>query len=334
MIKRNTTIDLSKYIASILIIAIHLNLFAEVNSILNFVTVDIVCRTAVPFFAMCTGYFMMGRLDKNEGSKAVVWRHWKKIFVIYILWACIYLIYSVPKWIEIKWFSVNAFVDYGIAAIISSPYYHMWYLLSVLYAIPLLALCLKCVNKKHLKWIVIVFWAVKVLSYGYYQWMPSSIINIFSLLEKFSGIRDGIFCIFPLMLLGSCVYYEKAHKNIYIYIIGFLISFSLLIIEASTLRHFGQNAVSYIIFTLPTSYFLFNLILRIKISIKSQICVILGMASLFIYLVHPIIIDFVKMLVDNSILCFALTTIIATILGVIYAIIVMNLKTRRRETIS
>lgn len=334
MLKRNRTIDLSKYIASVLIIAIHSKLFAEINSTLNFVTVDIVCRLAVPFFAMCTGYFMAGRFEnKNEGSKVFVWRHWKKIFVIYIIWTFIYLIRLVPEWIEIKWFSVNAFVDYGIATIISRPYYHMWYLLSVLYAIPMLALCLKYVNKKYLKWVVIVFWAVKVLSYGYYQWMPSSIINIFSLLEIFSGIRDGIFCIFPLMLLGSCVYYEKMHKNKF-YIIGFVISFFLLIIEAFTLRHFGQNAVSFIIFTLPTSYFLFNLVLRIKISIKTQTCMILGMASLFIYLVHPLIVEFIKMLVNNSILCFALTTIIATILGVIYAIIMIHLKTRRKETTS
>lgn len=333
MLKRNRTIDLSKYIASVLIIAIHSKLFAEINSTLNFVTVDIVCRLAVPFFAMCTGYFMAGRLENiNEDDKDFVWRHWKKIFIIYIIWTFVYLIRLVPEWIEIKWFSVHAFVDYGIAAIISRPYYHMWYLLSVLYAIPMLALCLKYVKKKHLKWIVIAFWAVKVLSYGYYQWMPSSIINIFSLLEKFSGIRDGIFCIFPLMLLGSYVYYENVHKYKF-YIIGFVISFILLIIEAFTLRYFGQNAVSFIIFTLPTSYFLFNLVLRINISIKPQTCVILGMASLFIYLVHPLIVELTNMLVNNSFLCFALTAIIATILGVLYTIIKMHLKTRHKETV-
>lgn len=334
MFTRNKTIDLMKYVASVLIIAIHTKLFFEINSILNFITVDIVCRFAVPFFAICSGYFMTRKFEnKLENSKDFFWNHWKKLFVIYIVWALIYLIRSIPKWIEINWFSINAFIDYGIATVITKPYYHMWYLLSALYAIPIFVLCLKCVKKTNLKWIVIILWSVKVLSYGYYQWMPPSIINIFNFMEKFSGIRDGIFCIFPLMLLGSCVYYEKERKNKF-YKIGFVISFFLLVLEAVILRHFGQTAVSFIIFTLPTSYFLFNLVLSIKIPIQTQTCAILGMASLFIYLVHPLIVEFIKMLINNSILCFALTTIIATILGVIYTIIMMFLKTRRKETTS
>lgn len=332
MIMRNKTIDLLKYMASILIIAIHTKLFFEINSILNFVTVDIVCRLAVPFFAICSGYFMTRRFEnKHEDSKDFFWNHWKKLFVIYIVWTFIYLIRLIPEWLEINWFSINAFVDYGIATVISKPYYHMWYLLSTLYAIPIFALCLKYVKKNNFKWLIIILWAVKVLSYGYYKWMPSSIINIFCLMEKISGIRDGIFCIFPLMLLGSCVYYEKEHKNSF-YILGFVISFLLLILEAFTLRHFGQKAVSFIIFTLATSYFLFSLILRLKIAIKSQACVILGRASLFIYLVHPLIIELMEMLVNNSVFCFVLTTIIATVLGVIYAIIMRHLQTKKNRT--
>ena len=42
MYRKNKTIDLAKYIASILIIAIHSKQFAEINSVLNFVTKDIV----------------------------------------------------------------------------------------------------------------------------------------------------------------------------------------------------------------------------------------------------------------------------------------------------
>ena len=333
MFTRNRIIDLLKYMASILIIAIHTNLFFEINSILNFVTVDIVCRLAVPFFAICSGYFMARKLEnKHEDSKDFFWNHWKKLFVIYIIWTIIYLIRLIPEWIEFNWFSVNAFVDYGIATVISKPYYHMWYLLSILYAIPIFALCVKYVKKNHFKWLIIILWAVKVLSYGYNKWMPSSIINIFCLMEKFSGIRDGIFCILPLMLLGSYVYYEKEHKNSF-YIFGVVISFLLLILEAFTLRHFGQEAVSFIVFTLVITYFLFNVILRLKISIKSQACVILGRASLFIYLVHPLIIELMEKIVNNSVCFFILTTIIATVLGVIYAIIMIHLQAKKNRTL-
>ena len=180
MATRNKTIDLFKYMASILIIAIHTKLFFEINSILNFVTVDIVCRLAVPFFAICSGYFMTRKFEnKHENSKDFFCKHWKKLFVIYIVWTFIYLIRLIPEWIEINWFSINAFVDYGIATVISKPYYHMWYLLSTLYAIPIFALCLKYVKKNNFKWLIIILWVVKVLSYGFGTPPAVQIISLF-----------------------------------------------------------------------------------------------------------------------------------------------------------
>lgn len=331
MLKRNKTIDLSKYIASVLIIAIHSKLFTDVNNTLSFVTIDIICRFAVPFFAICTGYFMTEKCDNKgyEENKHFFWKHWKKLIIIYIVWTIIYLLGSIPKWIEIGWFSLNAFVDYGISAILTKPYYHMWYLLSVLYALPLLAFCLKYVKKEYFKWIAVVLWTIKVLSYAYCRWLPIPFQDAFNLMEKFSGIRDGLFCILPLMLLGACIYYEKKRKRKF-YLLGFIIFLILLILEAFILKYMGQDAVSFVIFTFPTSYFLFNSIMKLKIPLNAKICFTLSGASLFIYLVHPLIVDFVKTLIKSSVLCFIVTTIIATALGVIYMIITGCFKKRKK----
>lgn len=47
---RNTTVDFFKYIASLLVVASHTSLFEDISYSLYFVTVQVICRLAVPFF--------------------------------------------------------------------------------------------------------------------------------------------------------------------------------------------------------------------------------------------------------------------------------------------
>ena len=62
--RRDNNIDLVKFIASLFIIGIHTNLFIEVSDFLNFAVVHVIFRLAVPFFAVCSGYY----LSKSEGD--------------------------------------------------------------------------------------------------------------------------------------------------------------------------------------------------------------------------------------------------------------------------
>ena len=79
---RNYTVDLFKFISSILIIGIHTNLFVDINDTLNFAVVDIICRLAVPFFAVCSGYFLSKSLAKNEfRAKPIKKQEWKMIIL-------------------------------------------------------------------------------------------------------------------------------------------------------------------------------------------------------------------------------------------------------------
>lgn len=73
--ERNKYIDFVKYVASILIIAIHTSLFKDYNEILYFAFVNVICRLAVPFFAISTGYFMTRKFDLAKGKKD------KKVFL-------------------------------------------------------------------------------------------------------------------------------------------------------------------------------------------------------------------------------------------------------------
>ena len=103
---RNATVDISKYIAAMMVIAIHTSVLSDVNNTLYFIVVHIICRMAVPFFAICSGYFIGMRCEfqdkmlcTKENKNIFRWQ-WKKIAVMYTVLTVIYLIYSIPAWIN------------------------------------------------------------------------------------------------------------------------------------------------------------------------------------------------------------------------------------------
>ena len=53
---RDNLIDIAKFIASILVIAIHTGVFSETNMVVW--QFDLIARLAVPFFVVCTGYYL------------------------------------------------------------------------------------------------------------------------------------------------------------------------------------------------------------------------------------------------------------------------------------
>ena len=91
--------------------------------------------------------------------------HWKKMIIIYFIWTAVYLIRLIPGW-----FSMYAFIDYAIATLFSGSYYHLWYILSVIYAISLFIVCLKKLDKKYymLVYYILVYYILVYYILVYY----------------------------------------------------------------------------------------------------------------------------------------------------------------------
>ena len=324
---RNYTIDLFKFISSILIIGIHTNLFVDINDTLNFAFVDIVCRLAVPFFAVCSGYFLSKSLAKNEfRAKPIKKQEWKMI-KLYALWTLLYLLYSIPTWIKTGWMSFGAFKDYAVATITQGSHYHLWYLISLIYALPLFYLCVRFIkNRKLLLVIMILLYIIKAFSYGYSQWLPVFMQSAFRMGNRFSALFDAVFLLLPLLLLGFFISQKKI--SLKFSLIGFIVSFSLLTVEAFTLKEFGQESVSFIFLTLPTAYLLFSLISQMNWNLNGKVCTLLGSASLIIYCFHPMIVELFIDIVPSSIILFLGMAIISVLLS----LMLMFIKARIKKT--
>lgn len=104
MVSRNNTIDFAKFIAALLVVAIHTALFRDVNQTLYIVFNLVVCRLGVPFFAICTGYYLCKKTKNSQ--RFLIWKQEWKLVKIYALWTVLYFLFLIPNWIDIGYLSI------------------------------------------------------------------------------------------------------------------------------------------------------------------------------------------------------------------------------------
>lgn len=327
---RNPTIDAAKYVASLLVVAIHTALFSDVNDTLYFLTVNVICRMAVPFFGICTGFFLSRRLSAAKSIRPAVLQ-WKRLALVYAVWTVVYLVYSVPAWLETGWFSFHAFIDYGIGALTRGAHYHLWYLLGVLYALPIFCVLIKTLPESTLKRLTFLLWGINVLSYAYIPefcsiHLPDSVVA--GLLRSVIG---NVLCILPLMLSGHLIDYavNDPGRTPSIGRKKALLFPLLLIVEACFLRAYGQQAVSFIFFTLPTACLLFAALFMSRGSVKPPLAEKLGGMSVFIYCLHPMIAELSDTYIPYSIPHFLFTAGVSSALAAVFWHIKKNLSGKK-----
>lgn len=312
--KRNTTIDLAKYIGSLLIIGIHTNLCADLNETVGFVIVDIICRLAVPFFVVSTGYFLVAQSDEDQRENITqLRRQGAKLIKLYFIWTILYLIFSIPLWIRNDWFSPWAFVDYAIGSVKNGSYYHLWYILSLIYAMPIIYILLPALKRNYLIPISVGLYAIMLLFYSYNWCLPERCVSLVNWLSYSFPLTAGVFLMVPLLLLGIRIRIGSI-LPIKMVIVGLAISFCGLCAESFWLRGNGHTKVSYIIFSYLTAFFLFQLLLNIPTDRK--LFTKLARISVFVYCVHPMLIEILRNYVKSSITLYLGTALLSSLIGV------------------
>ena len=325
---RNSTIDLAKCIAAFMVIALHTMRTFGTDSNYGFFIINVVCRMAVPFFAICTGYFLGETYEQAEGDRrkkilASVVKQLKKLIILYCIWSLIYMIYSIPMWVSMGWFSAHAFLDYCIGAVKLGSHYHLWYILSLIYALPIYYLCETHLRKKQLLYLSIALWLVKAVNYGYKVFLPEPVTQVFGIMDKFPGFTDAIFCILPLLILGTLIREGRKGKTEF-YAFGFVFSFLLLCSEAFLLKSRGQLAASYIFSTYPTAYFLFQLILCTHIPISQNLSMKMSSISLLVYCIHPMFGEITDALLTSNTLHYLVTAVASAGVSLLFLKIVQH----------
>ncbi len=129
-------LDKWKWIAAILVVAIHTSPLESINELADFILTREFARIAVPLFFMITGYFGL-----NQDS---ILPNLKKLAYLYLGVTVLYLPVLIYKYVPIQGMDVGKIIT-GIlkAVFFDGTYYHLWYIPAVMEGLVLVYLLLK-----------------------------------------------------------------------------------------------------------------------------------------------------------------------------------------------
>lgn len=334
------SVDLFKFIAALLVITLHCSPLQSFDENINLFYVSTIPRLAVPFFFACSSYFFFSGLTyKNnklincKENRGKLYKYIKRLCLLYIMWSIIYLFYQIPEWYSIGWLSVNAFIDYALSFFLIGSYYHLWYILSLIYATIIGYVLLSNVKSKAVVMLSAVLYIVGLLTFSY-NWIDVSAIQMLnSVTEPLKILWDSLTRALPLMMFGFYAGNNRFRFSLKLNVLLFFASLVGLCLELFVLfKHTTNNGnYSYLFFTPICEILLINLVLKLKIDGNKKYFLLARNLSTILYCLHPLIRNLLYLLPNfenvNSIIRYSLVVLIS--LGVSVVLIEASKKFKK-----
>lgn len=235
-------IDIAKFLCAILVFIIHVPLFhGELSGLLLAITFGLqhyVCRLAVPFYFVCSGYFLYRKMSFHNPDTDRMKNYCFKILRLIGTWNILLFI----GWTE-----------------------HLWYLEATVISVLLLGLFLRFQLKYSRIWLLAcLLYLVGLLGDSYYG-LAAPLRNIAFFKGLFEGYeftfgttRNGVFMGFIFVLLGASLSQREFKIKPFIAALGFAGSMLCLFAEVCVLKYFDiPKSYNMYLFLLPAVYFLF-----------------------------------------------------------------------------
>lgn len=329
-------IDYFRFIAALLIVAIHTSPLSSFSETGNFIFTRIVSRVAVPFFFMTSGFFLISRYTCNaEKLGAFI----KKTTLIYGVAILLYIPINVYN----GYFKMDNLLSNIIKDIVfDGTLYHLWYLPAAIVGAVIAWYLVKQWAYRKAFAVTLVLYIVGLFGDSYYGIAENipSLNSFYHLIFQVSDYtRNGIFFAPIFFVLGGYISDNKDKLSFKKSIIGFTTCFSLMFAEALTLHRFElQRHDSMYVFLLPSICFLFYFLMHFKGKNRAQLRTI----SLIIYIIHPFVIVLIRLfakithlqnaLVENSLIHYLLVCIISAGLGLALTAIWNIYKPKKHNT--
>ena len=335
MTGRYNSIDLFKFIMAFAVVAIHTHPLEDCTNRSMLAAYDSVVSMAVPFFFLASGFLLARKMrwpyfDNRENAERLV-RYLKRIIGMYLTWTVVYL----P--LALYHFKTSGNSPGGAAFLylrgflfIGEQYnsWHLWYLLSSIYALLVVYILLFTFKKSSTKALLLLSIIASVFSVGL-SVLATCEGNMPFMLQRIRTLVSYTICngrILTGMIyipIGMILAHRKipAAVNVPVLIIGYSASF---FINSSVLSHY---------LLILTSIAFFGVIEEIRIR-NNSVYPRLGRMSKTIYLTHMYIWTFYYTIVygkpSYGIDCFLVTSV-AAILICVLAEYVKNKKTLQSQ---
>ena len=314
-------IDYFRFIAALLIVAIHTSPLSSFSETGNFIFTRIVSRVSVPFFFMTSGFFLISRYTCNaEKLEAFI----KKTTLIYGVAILLYIPINVYN----GYFKMDILLPNIIKDIVfDGTLYHLWYLPASIIGAAIAWYLVKKLNYPKALMVASVLYLIGLFGDSYYGITEkiSCLNSLYTYIFQVTDYtRNGIFFAPIFFILGGFIADNRPQITFGKSFLGFAISLALMLGEAMILHHFDlQRHDSMYVFLLPCMYFLFIVILHFK----GKRLVSLRTASLIIYIIHPMMIVVIrlfskllhiqKLFVENSIVHYFAVCLTSVVFSVV-----------------
>lgn len=303
-------LDRFRVVAALLVIAIHTSPLSSLNEEVDFFLTRVLARTAVPFFFMVTGQFVVSSfISATEKSTSALIKYLKKVALLYAFCIVLYL----PIGIYAGHYQELTFGGLLRMLLFDGTFYHLWYFPACILGISLLYLMSLFLNLRGLTIVSAVLYLIGLFGDSYFgivQKLPALKAVYEFGFRLWSYTRNGLFLAPLFMILGVwiSVWEEKKPSGTdapaspetttssvvrppAIYYIGLAVSLTIMTAEAFTLRHFQlQYHDSMYLALIPTMVFLYLCLISMsKVSFKG-----FRTASTWIYILHPALIVVVR----------------------------------------
>ena len=320
MANRNPSVDIAKFVAAIFVIGIHTRPLSDISEIADFFLCDIIFRTAVPFFAVCTGYYISKKIRSN-GYEPIL-RMAFRVLLLYVGWSLFYLIILSFSWKKSGYLSINSYVGWCKSFLIGGSYFHLWYLAQLFWALLLFCPIVKYVPDKYRIILAAILWIIDVFVYVYSDILGvgSSFVHFYYYTGAITGSAGRLL---PLLLIGNLIATRQIRSKIIVRF-GSFICFLGLVLEVLLINNLGAERFSYVLFTFPLSGFVFMSVIGIDTSGHYNTRV-LSKVSMNIYMIHPAVIFICGLLnIKSPFLLFWVTTLVSSFLCVSYELLKKN----------
>lgn len=281
------SIDIAKLFFALCIVILHGRGLAFFPYSIYFFTEKIILRLAVPFFFVCSGYFLSNTLKRKNGLKIYCTRLIKPLLVF----EAINIVFEVIKLI-LKGSAIGSILKDVISHVLFYPYGALWYLqASIIGAVLLYPFVKK--NKIGLAFFIgIVLYCFALICNNYYFIIANNAgikMIVDGYLDLFISARNGVFVGFLFLCLGFYVERYKStlcRKPVLISLI-FLMCIEVLLLYGKEVVDDGALLISHI-FLMPS---LVAFLIEHNLNVKKETSIKCRNLSTAIYLQHRIYIS-------------------------------------------
>lgn len=290
-------IDIIKFLFSVCVVGIHTNILTSETSNIEWGIFHGIFRLAVPFFFVCSGFFLGLKLYRtntfNDGKNEIK-KYIKRLIVPYIFWLIIGLPFQVYK---LRADNFVLIIFKLIRSILFYPWGALWYIWALIIAILLITPFYKKGKIKYAMLIGGILYFFALICNNYYFLIENTFLQKFIdiYLKVFHSSRNGLFV--GLYFVSTGLYIaELINKGINIYNwkhkVILIVSYIFLIIEIFVIKRktYRDDNSLYLMFIIVIPELLIFL-MRYRVKIKTTL---LRNYSTGIYFLHIPIRDLTK----------------------------------------